>query len=54
MRNDYLTLREAAALAGLSPVDVLALCRDGIIRARAVRGRWHVHRGDFEVWANAL
>jgi len=50
MRKDYLSLREAAALAGLSPMDVLALCRDGIIRARTVRGRWWVHRGDFAVW----
>jgi hypothetical protein len=43
MRN-YLTLREAAALSGMTPVDVLALCRDGVVRARTVRGRRRVHR----------
>jgi hypothetical protein len=49
MRN-YLSLREAAALSGMSPRLVLELCRAGIIRARNVQGRWWVHVGDFAVW----
>jgi len=50
MRDDYMTLREAAALSGILPVDALDLCRSCIVRARTVRGRWRVHRGDFTVW----
>ena len=49
MRN-YLTLRQAAALSGLSPRNIYELCLIGVIRARTVRGRWRVHREDFMVW----
>jgi hypothetical protein len=50
MKTTWLTLREAATVSGLSPVDVLDLCRSCIMRARTARGRWRVHRGDFVVW----
>lgn len=48
MYAEWITLREAAALAGLSPRCVYDLCREGIIRAQLVRGRWRVDRVAFE------
>jgi hypothetical protein len=44
--QNYLTLRQAAVLAGLSPRRGYELCRVGAIRARVVRGPWRVHRRD--------
>jgi len=54
MRDTWITLREAAALSGLTTRSIYALCRLGVIRARTVRGRWRVHRGDFMAWIGGL
>lgn len=36
----------------MAPVLVLALCRAGIVRARVVRGRWWVYRGNSDAPCN--
>jgi len=50
MRN-YLTLREAAALTGMSPRASYELCRTCVILARSVRARRRVHRDDVALLA---
>jgi hypothetical protein len=48
--DTWLTLKQAAAASKVTPALVLALCRAGIVRARAAAGRWWVHGTDFATW----
>jgi excisionase family DNA binding protein len=52
-RRAAYTVREVAALLGLSPGTTYALVRAGAIPARRMGGRWIVPKQRFDDWLNA-
>ena len=42
MEREWLTTRELADRLGWSPAQVAEFCRQGLIRAEKVRGRWRI------------